>query len=95
MSFVQSRTQTARHGIGKAVPRKEDERLLQGKGCYGDDFNLSGQAYAIMVRSPHAHARIASIDTPGGADFCPADCCRYAPSRPGRPAGTAPSGGQA
>src|SRR5437762_4296477 len=62
MSFVQSKTQTAPQGIGKAVPRKEDERLLQGKGCYGDDFNLSGQAYAIMVRSPHAHARIGSID---------------------------------
>src|SRR5438128_7444312 len=62
MSFLQSRTHTAAQGIGKAVPRKEDERLLQGKGCYGDDINLSGQAYGIMVRSPHAHARIASID---------------------------------
>ena len=62
MSFVQSRTQTARQGIGKAVPRKEDERLLQGKGCYADDFHLSGEAYASVVRSPHAHARIRSID---------------------------------
>src|SRR5438105_875073 len=62
MSILQSRSQTAAQGIGKPVPRKEDERLVEGKGCYGDDFNLSGQAYAIMVRSPHAHARIASID---------------------------------
>jgi carbon-monoxide dehydrogenase large subunit len=62
MSFLQSRTQAAREGIGKPVPRKEDDRLLQGKGSYADDFNLPGQAYAIMVRSPHAHARIRRID---------------------------------
>ena len=62
MSFLQSRTQSARQGIGKAVPRKEDERLLQGKGCYADDVHLSGEAYAIVVRSPHAHAVLKSID---------------------------------
>jgi carbon-monoxide dehydrogenase large subunit len=62
MSFLQSRTQRAPEGIGKPVARKEDARLLQGKGCYTDDFNLPGQAYASMVRSPHAHARIRSID---------------------------------
>ena len=62
MSFLHSRTQSARQGIGKAVPRKEDDRLLQGKGCYTDDLNLPGQAYASVVRSPHAHARIRSID---------------------------------
>jgi carbon-monoxide dehydrogenase large subunit len=62
MSFLQSRTQRAREGIGKPVARKEDERLLQGKGCYTDDVNLPDQAYASMVRSPHAHARIRSID---------------------------------
>jgi aerobic carbon-monoxide dehydrogenase large subunit len=62
MSFLQSRTQSARQGIGKPVPRKEDDRLLQGKGCYADDFNLPGQAYASVVRSPHAHAQIRSID---------------------------------
>ena len=62
MSFLQSRTRRAREGIGKPVARKEDARLLQGKGCYTDDFNLPGQAYASMVRSPHAHARIRSID---------------------------------
>jgi protoporphyrin/coproporphyrin ferrochelatase len=50
--------------------------------------------FAAMVAELVAE-RIASIDSPGGADFCPADCCRYAPSRPGRPAGTQPSGGQA
>ena len=52
-----------RTGIGQPVRRKEDLRLVVGKGCYSDDVSLPGQAYAIMVRSPHAHARIRSIDT--------------------------------
>ena len=67
--------------IGKALPRKEDERLITGKGRFTDDFNLDGQAYAAVVRSPHPHARIVAIDTaaakamPGvlGA-FTGADC---------------------
>jgi carbon-monoxide dehydrogenase large subunit len=62
MSFLHSRTQHALEGIGKPVTRKEDARLLQGGGCYTDDFNLPGQAYASVVRSAHAHARIRSID---------------------------------
>jgi carbon-monoxide dehydrogenase large subunit len=49
--------------IGKALPRKEDSRLLTGGGTYSDDFHLPGLAYAIVVRSPHAHARIRSIET--------------------------------
>jgi len=48
--------------IGKPLPRKEDERLLTGRGRFTDDFNLEGQAYAAMVRSPHPHARILGID---------------------------------
>src|SRR3954454_12441266 len=49
-------------GIGQPVRRREDLRLLTGKGRYSDDVNLPGQAYAVMVRSPHAHALIRSID---------------------------------
>ena len=49
-------------GIGMPVLRKEDSRLLTGSGRFSDDVNLPGQAYAAMVRSPHAHARIAGID---------------------------------
>jgi len=49
-------------GIGKPIPRKEDFRLLTGGGCYSDDVNLPCQAYAAIVRSPHAHARIERID---------------------------------
>jgi aerobic carbon-monoxide dehydrogenase large subunit len=48
--------------IGKPLPRKEDGRLVTGKGCFTDDFNLDDQAYAAMVRSPHPHARIVAID---------------------------------
>ncbi|MDP0926620.1 xanthine dehydrogenase family protein molybdopterin-binding subunit [Paracoccus onubensis] len=48
--------------IGKPVPRKEDERLITGKGRFTDDFNLPGQVYAAMVRSPHPHAVIGRTD---------------------------------
>src|SRR3974390_1865884 len=48
---------------GKPLPRKEDERVVTGKGRFTDDFNLDGQAHAAMVRSPHPHARIVAIDT--------------------------------
>jgi carbon-monoxide dehydrogenase large subunit len=53
------------NGIGQPVRRKEDFRLLTGRGRYGDDIALSGAAYAAFVRSPHAHARIVSIDKAG------------------------------
>ena len=48
--------------IGKPLPRKEDARLITGKGRFTDDFNLDGQTYAVMVRSPYPHARIVAID---------------------------------
>jgi carbon-monoxide dehydrogenase large subunit len=48
--------------IGDAVPRKEDLRFITGSGCFSDDVNLPGQAYAVILRSPHAHARIAPVD---------------------------------
>jgi aerobic carbon-monoxide dehydrogenase large subunit len=48
--------------IGEPVVRKEDAELLTGQGRFSDDVNLPGQAYAVMVRSPHAHARIRGID---------------------------------
>ena len=63
MSFLQSRTRSAREGFGKPVLRKDDARLLVGAGCFSDDVNLPGQAYACFVRSPHAHARIDGIET--------------------------------
>ncbi len=62
MSFLDSRTHSAREGVGKPVLRREDARLLTGNGCYSDDFSVPGQAYAYLVRSPHAHAHLRRID---------------------------------
>src|SRR5215468_8470292 len=50
-------------GIGQALRRKEDLRLVRGKGRYSDDVHMAGQAYAWMVRSVHAHACIRAIAT--------------------------------
>jgi aerobic carbon-monoxide dehydrogenase large subunit len=63
MSFLESRTRSAREGFGKPILRKEDARLLVGGGCYSDDVNVPGQAYACFVRSPHAHARVGRVST--------------------------------
>jgi carbon-monoxide dehydrogenase large subunit len=49
--------------IGQSVKRREDPALVTGKGKYTDDFSMPGMTYAVIVRSPHAHARINSIDT--------------------------------
>ncbi|HXA94401.1 MAG TPA: xanthine dehydrogenase family protein molybdopterin-binding subunit [Candidatus Dormibacteraeota bacterium] len=49
--------------IGQSVHRLEDPRLIQGLGRYSDDVDLPRQAHAVVVRSPHGHARIRSIDT--------------------------------
>jgi len=49
-------------GIGQPVRRKEDVRLLTGRGTYTDDMNRPGQVHAVVLRSPHAHARIISMD---------------------------------
>ena len=50
-------------GIGQPVRRKEDLRLLTGRGRYSDDLVVPGQAYACVLRSPHAHAAITRLDT--------------------------------
>jgi len=63
MSFLNSRASSAPQGVGKPVPRREDERLITGRGCYSDDFSLPGQVYAVLVRSPYAHARVRGIDS--------------------------------
>jgi aerobic carbon-monoxide dehydrogenase large subunit len=84
---------TAFAAIGQPLRRKEDARLLTGKGRFSDDFNIDGQAYAALVRSPHPHARIVRIDSgkakamPGvlgvftGAD-CKADGIKPIPHTP-------------
>jgi carbon-monoxide dehydrogenase large subunit len=49
-------------GIGQPVRRFEDKRLLSGNGRFQNDVNLLGQAHAVVLRSPHAHAAIRAID---------------------------------
>ena len=49
--------------IGQRVLRREDERLLRGRGSYVADQQLRDAAHVALVRSPHAHARIRAIDT--------------------------------
>ena len=52
-----------RRWLGKSLNRVEDPRFLRGQGRYLDDIKLPGMLHAAIVRSPHAHARIVSIDT--------------------------------
>src|SRR5579871_5126430 len=52
----------ANDGIGDRVLRKEDKRFITGRGRYTDDINVAGVQHAVFIRSPHAHARIKSID---------------------------------
>jgi carbon-monoxide dehydrogenase large subunit len=49
--------------IGQGVPRFEDPRLVQGRGRYIDDVVYPGMAHGVVLRSPHGHAKIKSIDT--------------------------------
>ncbi len=49
--------------VGQAVPRKEENRLLRGRGKFADDIKLREMLYLHFVRSPYAHARIVGIDT--------------------------------
>ena len=50
-------------GIGESIKRKEDARFLRGQGRYLDDVVLPNMAHMAILRSPHAHARIKSVDT--------------------------------
>ena len=49
--------------FGSGIRRREDPRLITGQASYTDDIKLQGMAYAAIKRSPHAHARIRSVDT--------------------------------
>ena len=57
-------------GIGERVRRKEDPRLLRGDGRYIADWTVPGALEAVVLRSPHAHARIRSIDVDAARAFC-------------------------
>jgi carbon-monoxide dehydrogenase large subunit len=59
---VQFDPASARFGAARSQKRLEDDRLLAGKGLFSDDRDFPGQAWLVLLRSAHAHARIASID---------------------------------
>ncbi|MBO6755674.1 MAG: xanthine dehydrogenase family protein molybdopterin-binding subunit [Roseibium sp.] len=56
-------------GIGARAVRKEDKRFITGKGRYTDDMTAQGMGYAAFVRSPHAHAKVVSIDSSAAEDM--------------------------
>jgi carbon-monoxide dehydrogenase large subunit len=68
---MSSKTGTAQNatatGIGAAVRRREDLRFITGKGQYTDDISRPGETRAMFVRSPHAHAKIKTVDTKAAA----------------------------
>lgn len=55
-------TETVQRYMGNSVPRKEDPALLTGHTNFTDDIRLPGMLHMALLRSPHAHARITSID---------------------------------
>ncbi len=55
--------------IGESIKRREDERLITGKGAYVDDVRLVGMLHLSLVRSPHAHARITNVDASAALDL--------------------------
>lgn len=59
---------------GKPIPRKEEDRLVRGKGKFVDDYKFEGMLHMRLVRSPYAHARILSIDT-AAAEAAPGVVC--------------------
>jgi aerobic carbon-monoxide dehydrogenase large subunit len=59
---VQFDPSAARFGASRSQKRLEDDRLLTGKGLFSDDREFPRQAWMVLVRSPHAHARILSIN---------------------------------
>ncbi len=60
--------------VGKALPRKEEDRLLRGRGKFADDIKMREMLYLRFVRSPYAHARIVSVDL-SAAEALPGVVC--------------------
>src|ERR1041384_5775411 len=59
---VQFDPASARFGAARSQKRLEDDRLLAGKGLFSDDREFPNQAWLVVVRSPHAHAKILKVD---------------------------------
>lgn len=61
-------TETTQGYIGRSVPRREDAALLTGRGTWTDDIRLPGMLHFAVLRSPHAHAKLVSVDVSGALD---------------------------
>jgi CO/xanthine dehydrogenase Mo-binding subunit len=57
-----TKNEGAKNWVGQALPRKEENRLLRGRGKFADDIKLREMLYLKFVRSPYAHAKIVSVD---------------------------------
>jgi len=64
----------AENWVGQALPRKEENRLLRGRGKFADDIKLREMLYLRFVRSPYAHAKIVSVDV-SAAEALPGVVC--------------------
>ncbi|AET92461.1 dehydrogenase/oxidase [Burkholderia sp. YI23] len=77
--------------IGKRVMRTEDKKLLQGQGSYVDDVHLPNMLQAAVLRSPHAHAKIVSIDCAAARELKGVHAVYTHADLSGRARGRAPS----
>jgi len=73
--------------IGLRAPRKEDPRLLRGRGRFGADFSARGQLWARVVRSPVAHGRLRAVDVSRARQAAGVAAAVTATDLPGRPGG--------
>src|ERR1700730_1894660 len=64
----------AKNWVGQALPRKEENRLLRGRGKFADDIKLREMLYLRFVRSPYAHAKIVSVDVSAAEDLAGVVC---------------------
>ena len=64
----------AKNWVGQALPRKEENRLLRGRGKFADDIKLREMVYLRFVRSPFAHAKIVSVDVSGAETLAGVVC---------------------
>ncbi len=79
------------YGFGQSLRRKEDGRLLTGRGSFTGDIDLPRQAHGQVLRSPHAHAEIRAVDASAAKEalgvlavLTGADAMTGTPSAPGR-----------
>src|ERR1700681_4964621 len=60
--------------VGASLPRKEEDRLLRGRGKFADDIKLREMLYLRFVRSPYAHAKIVSVDVSAAEELAGVVC---------------------